>query len=51
MLYITLLMLIYPITGGLYLLTTLVTIEKYHNIIDYVPHTVHFIPMTHLFCN
>ena len=28
-----------------------VTIQKYYIIIDYIPHTVHFIPLTHLFCN
>ena len=28
-----------------------VTIKSYYVIIDYILHTVHFTPMTHLFCN
>ena len=27
-----------------------VTMQRYYIIIDYISHTVHFIPMTHLFC-
>lgn len=27
------------------------TIQEYHIIIDYIPDAVHFISMTHLFCN
>ena len=30
---------------------TKVTIQSYYNIVDYIPHAVHFIPMTHLFYN
>ena len=32
---------------------SLVTIchQSYYNIIDYIPHVAHFIPVTHLFCN
>ena len=28
-----------------------VTIQRYYVVIDYIFHTVHFRPMTHLFCN
>ena len=28
-----------------------VHIQRYYNNIDYIPHIVHFTPMTHLFCN
>ena len=28
-----------------------VTRQRYYIIIDYIPHTVHFIQVTHLFCN
>ena len=51
MLYITSLVLSYLITGSLYPLTTFVTIQRYYIAIDYIVHTVYFIPVTHLFCN
>lgn len=28
-----------------------VTMQRYYIITDYIPHTIHFIPVTHLFCN
>ena len=32
-------------------LVTICHIQRYYIITDCLPHTVHFIPMTHLFCN
>ena len=25
--------------------------QRYYIVIDYIPHIVHFLPVTHLFCN
>ena len=35
----------------MYLLTTLITIQRYYVITDCIPHSVHFIPVAYLFCN
>ena len=32
-------------------MVSLVTIQRYYTVIDFVSHTVHSIPVTYLFCN